>query len=45
VRGGRGGECNPAETRGDELTRAEKAGILYELLGDDIDGVASMMDE
>ncbi len=28
-----------------ELTIADKAGILYDLLGDDVDGAAAMLDD
>lgn len=40
-----GGECAPVKPQGDELTAAEKAAIVYDLLGDDMDGAASMLDD
>lgn len=44
-----GATCNDvADTETDDtfgLTRAEAAGALYDLLGDDIDGAASMLDD
>ncbi|TNF82084.1 MAG: hypothetical protein EP299_01810 [Acidobacteria bacterium] len=38
--------CVPMPKEDDgELTQAQKAGILYELLGDDMDGAAAMMED
>jgi hypothetical protein len=31
--------------RSSKLTRAEASAVLYDVMGDDLDGVASMMDD
>lgn len=50
VRGCRafGGRCSAPDGTPDAtfgMTRAEASGALFELLGDDVDGVASMLDD
>jgi len=40
-----GRECKPQKRKEDDLTSGEKAGLLYDLLGDDLDGAASMIDD
>lgn len=42
-----GGKCNtePQRPGDDGLTAGEKAGILYDLLGDDMDGAAALQED
>ena len=39
-----GGKCSPVDPGDSEsLSMAERAGIVYDMLGDDMDGAASML--
>ena len=43
-----GGHCSEVDTETDDtfgLTRSQASSALYEMLGDDIDGAASMLDD
>lgn len=37
--------CKPQKREGEDLTRAEAASVLYDLLGDDMDGAAAMLED